>query len=347
MTNVTPIDNLLIPDIDVKKIIQTIRDISRLASFRQDRSDVLQERAQRVSAYLNNLDKNMRESFPVLLTALNSACGQSYFDALAELNDALARNDLTALDRQMVSEEVSNIKRNIESMLEGVEAKFTDRSRFLENEVRSLYRVEIGERADEPLKVARARKARILLDLNDHTLARAKCAEQRDALIKAQDVIREFNLADMYKNYIPEGKELDSLDMENPKKEAVKQGIELVRKVLGVVSEGIKYSELATSRNHLDQEIQSLTLLMDGLNRELQTAEDALSDISAVVDIGRQRRVVGEEIITVAGVWLGFSLNLDKLKRTDYTQAELSRFLNRYKTHLEVLSADYNSIMIH
>lgn len=347
MTNVTPIDNPLIPDIDVKKIIQTIRDISRLASFRQDRSDVLQERAQRVSAYLNNMDKTMRESFPVLLTALNSASGQSYFDALAELNDALNRNDLTVLDRQMVSEEVSNIKRNIESMLEAVEAKFTDRSRFLENEVRSLYRVEIGERADEPLKVARTRKARILMDLNDHTLAKAKYSEQRDALIKVQDVIREFSLAEMYKNYIPEGKELDSLDMENPKKEAVKQGIELVRKVLGVVSEGIKYSELASSRNNLDKEIQSLALLMDGLNRELQTAEDALSDISAVVEIGRQRRVVGEEIITVAGIWLGFSLNLDNLKRTDYTQAELSRFLNRYKNHLEALSADYNSIMIH
>lgn len=347
MNNVTPIDTQLIPAIDVKKIIQTIRDITRLANFRQERSDVLQERAQRASAYLNNLDKTLRESLPVLLTALNSASGQSYFDALAELNDALARNDLTAQDREMVSAEISIIKRNIESMLEGVEAKFTDLSRFLENEVRSLYRVEIGERADEPLKVARSRKARILLDLNDHTLTKAKRSEQRDALIKAQDVIREFNLADLYKNYIPEGKELDSLDMQNPKKEAVKQGIELVRKVLGVVSDGIKYSELATSRNNLDKEIQSLVLLMEGLNHELQIAEDALSDITAVVDISRQRRVVGEEIITVAGVWLGFSLNLDNLKRTDYTQAELSRLLNRYKIHLETLSADYNSIMMH
>jgi hypothetical protein len=347
MTNVTPIDNPRIPDIDVKKIIQTIRDISRLASFRQNRSDVLQERALRVSAYLNNIDKTMRESFPVLLTALNGATGQSYFDALAELNDALARNDLTAQDREMVGEEVVNIKRNIEAMLEGVEAKFTDRSRFLENEVRSLYRVEIDERADEPLKVARARKARILEELNDHSLSKAKAEHQRDTLIKAQDVIREFNLADMYKNYIPDGEALDGLDMENPKKEAVKQGIELVRKVLGVVSDGIKYSELATSRNNLDKEIQSLSQLKDGLNRELQTAEDALSDINAIVEVSRQRRTVGEEIITVAGVWLGFSLNLDNLKRMDYTQAELSRFLSRYKSHLATLSTDYNSIMIH
>jgi hypothetical protein len=65
------------------------------------------------------------------------------------------------------------------------------------------------------------------------------------------------------------------------------------------------------------------------------------------VEVSRQRRTVGEEIITVAGVWLGFSLNLDNLKRMDYTQAELSRFLNRYKSHLATLSTDYNSIMIH
>ncbi|MBK5554033.1 alpha-xenorhabdolysin family binary toxin subunit B [Pseudomonas sp. TH03] len=346
MNTVTAIDTHLIPYIDVKKIIQTIRDVSRLASFRQDRADVLQDRAQRVAAYLNNIDQTMRESFPVLLTALNSASGQSYFDALAELNDALARNDLTSQDRDMVSEEILNIKGNIEAMLAGVEAKFTDRSRFLENEVRSLYKVEIDERADEPLKVARERKARLLVALNDHSLSKATCVEQRDTLIKAQDVIREFNLADMYKDYIPDSKALDGLDMENPKKEAVKQGVELVRKVLGVVSGGIKYIELATSRNNLDKEIQALTQLMEGLNKNLQTAEDALSDINAVVEIGRQRRVVGEEVIAVVGVWLGFSMSLDKLKSTDYTQSELSRFLNRYKTHLEGLTADYNSIMI-
>src|SRR5471030_902194 len=116
MNTVTAIDTHLIPYIDVKKIIQTIRDVSRLASFRQDRADVLQDRAQRVAAYLNNIDQTMRESFPVLLTALNSASGQSYFDALAELNDALARNDLTSQDRDMVSEEILNIKGNIEAM---------------------------------------------------------------------------------------------------------------------------------------------------------------------------------------------------------------------------------------
>lgn len=346
MNTVTPIDTHLIPYIDVKKIIQTIRDVSRLAGFRQERSDVLQERAQRVAAYLNNIDQTMRESFPVLLTALNNASGQSYFDALAELNDALSRNDLTSQDRDMVNEEILNIKGNIEAVLEGVEAKFTDRSRFLENEVRSLYKVEIDERADEPLKAARERKARLLVALNDHSLRKATCVEQRDALIKAQDVIREFNLAQMYKDYIPDSKVLDSLDMENPKKEAVKQGIELVRKVLGVVSGGIKYIELATSRNNLDREIETLTQLMTGLNKDLQAAEDALSDINAVVEIGRQRKVVGEEINAVVGVWLGFSMSLDKLKGTDYTQSELSRFLNRYKTHLEGLTADYNSIMI-
>ncbi|MHC8327007.1 alpha-xenorhabdolysin family binary toxin subunit B [Pseudomonas sp. LB1P83] len=346
MSNVTLIDTPVIPVIDVKNIIQTIRDISRLANFRNERPDVLQERAHRVVAYLNNIDTALRESFPVLLTALSNASGQQWFEVLDELNGALARHDLTPEDRALVADELANVKGNINTMLEGVEAKFIARSRLLDNEVQSLYKIEIGERADEPLKVARDRKARILTQLNDHHLNKATCEEQRDTLIKAQDVIREFNLADMYKNYIPDAKALDGLDMENPKKEAVKQGIELVRKVLGVVSDGIKYSQLATSRNNLDLEIESITRLVEGLNNELQGAEDVFSDISAVVEISRRRRTAGEEIIVVAGVWRGFSMHLETLKNLEYNQAGLTRLLARYKSHLEGLAGDYNSTLI-
>lgn len=346
MSSVKPINENSLPRIDVKKIIQTIRDISRLANFRHERSDVLQERAQRVVAYLNNLDKNMREAFPVLLTALKGASGQNYFSALEELSGALTSNDLSAQDRDLIEGEVTNIKANIESMLDRVAAKFTAHALLLEGEVRSLYKIEIDERADEPLKVAKERKARVLAQLNEQTLAKAICVEKRDVLVKAQDVIREFNLAEMYKNYIPEGKALDDLDIENPKKEAVKQAIELVRKVLGVVSTGIKYIELANSRNNLDKEIQSISLLMDGLNSDLQLAEDTLSDVSAVIDISQQRRVVGDEIISVVGIWAGFPVALGSLKKTDYTPAHLSVLLNRYKAHLQTLSDDYNSIMI-
>jgi hypothetical protein len=346
MSSVTPIDTPVIPVIDVKNIIQTLRDISRLANFRNERPDVLQERAHRVVAYLNNIDTALRESFPVLLTALNNASGQQWFEVLDELNGALARHDLTPEDRALVADELANVKDNINTLLEGVEAKFIARSRLLENEVQSLYKIEIGERADEPLKVARERKARILAQLNDHHLNKATYEEQRDTLIKAQDVIREFNLADMYKNYIPDAKALDGLDMDNPKKEAVKQGIELVRKVLGVVSDGIKYSQLATSRNNLDLEIESITRLVAGLNNELQAAEDLFSDISAVVEISRRRRTAGEEIIVVAGVWRGFSMHLETLKNLEYNQAGLARLLARYKSHLEGLAGDYNSTLI-
>lgn len=85
---------------------------------------------------------------------------------------------------------------------------------------------------------------------------------------------------------------------------------------------------------------------MDGLSSDLQIAEDALSDVRAVVDISRQRRVVGDEIISVVGVWAGFPVALGTLKKTDYTRAHLSVLLNRYKAHLQALSDEYNSLMI-
>ncbi len=346
MSNVTPIDAPVIPVIDVTNIIQTLRDVSRLANFRSDRPDVLQERAQQVVAYMNNLDTTLRESFPVLLTALNNTSGQQWFDVLDELNGALERHDLTSQDRASVTEELLNVKGNIAAMLDSIEAKFVARSRRLEGAVHNLYKIEIGERADGPLEVARARKARVLAQLNDHNLNKATCMEQRDALVKAQDVIREFNLADMYKNYIPDGEALNSLDMENPKKEAVKQGVELVRKVLRVVCDGIKYSQLATSRSNLELEIQTIARRIEGLNHELRGAENVLSDITAVVEISRRRRMAGEEILRLSGVWRCFSMHLETLKNLEYSHAGLSRFLSRYKNHLEGLEGDYNSTLI-
>ncbi|WP_367084539.1 alpha-xenorhabdolysin family binary toxin subunit B [Pseudomonas sp. HOU2] len=346
MNGVTPINTPHFPTVDVKNIVQTIRDISTLARFRNVRSEVLQERAQQVAAYLNNTDQSLREAFPILLTALSNASGDSYFAALDELRDALSRDDLTDEDRSLVNGEMRNLKSNVEAMLERVEARFAECAQRLEQDVRSVYNVEIGERASEPLNVAKERKARILTHLAEHSHNKATCVEQRDTLIKAQDVIREFNLADMYKNYIPTNKELDSLDMENPKKEAVKQGIELVRKVLGVVSDGIKYSELAKSRDHLDKEIQSISQAMDALNTDLQVAEDVLADANAVVEISRRRRVAGEEIMTVANIWRGFAVALERLTETDYAPGDLSLMVKRYRDHLQSLSADYNAMMI-
>lgn len=346
MNGVTPIVTVHIQAIDAKKIVQTIRDISKLARFRNDRSDVLQERAQRIAAYLNNTDQALRESFPVLLTALNNAKGESYFAALDELREALGRGDLGQEDRTLIGGEIRNIKGNIEAMLERVETRFRECAQRLEYDVTSVYKVEIEERADEPLRVAKERKARILAQLNEHSSNKATCVEQRDILVKAQDVIREFNLADMYKNYIPSGDALDKIDMENPKKEAVKQGIELVRKVLGVISDGIKYSELATSRNNLDKEIQTISQLMEGLNSDLDVAEDVLSDANAVADISRQRRVAGEEVMAVANVWKGFAVAVARLKDTEYAPNDLSSLLGRYRVHLDTLSADYNTLMI-
>jgi hypothetical protein len=346
MNGVTPIVTVHIQAIDAKKIVQTIRDISKLARFRNDRSDVLQERAQRIAAYLNNTDQALRESFPVLLTALNNAKGESYFAALDELHEALGRGDLSHEDRTLIGGEIRNIKGNIEAMLERVETRFRECAQRLEYDVTSVYKVEIEGRADEPLRVAKERKTRILAQLNEHSSNKATCVEQRDILVKAQDVIREFNLADMYKNYIPSADALDKIDMENPKKEAVKQGIELVRKVLGVISDGIKYSELATSRNNLDKEIQTISQLMEGLNSDLDAAEDVLSDANAVADISRQRRVAGEEVMAVANVWKGFAVAVARLKDTEYAPSDLSSLLGRYRVHLETLSAEYNTLMI-
>ncbi|MDD0980443.1 alpha-xenorhabdolysin family binary toxin subunit B [Pseudomonas shahriarae] len=347
MSNVISIASGIISAVDVNKIVQTSRDISRLTNFKNALSDdVLHERARQVAAYLKNIDTTMRESFPMLLTALSNSYGQSFFDTLDELKGALDRKDLGDSDRDLVSKEFLSIKGNIELMLNEVAAKFNDRSRLLDKEVISLYKVEIGDRTDQPLKLARDLMDRVLAQLNEQNLKKSTCVEQRDTLIKAQDVIRQTNLADIFQTYLPDAGALSSLDLATPEKEAIKQAIALLKKILGVVSDGIKYIELATARTNLDKEIDVLNQSISGLNGELKSAENTLSDVSAVAEISLKRLVAGKKIDIVVGIWIEFSTNLAVLKSGDYSEADLATFLNRYKTHLEVLTKDYNSVMI-
>ncbi|MCU1750258.1 alpha-xenorhabdolysin family binary toxin subunit B [Pseudomonas sp. 6D_7.1_Bac1] len=346
MNPVTPINAGLIPAIDVKSIIQTTRDISKLTNFRAYLpNDLLQERARQVALYLQMTDTTLRESFPILLTALKNADGQGYFSVLDELKAALA-GDLSPADREACNDEVVNIKAALANMLEGVSAKFTFRSESVKSQAMSVYKVEIGERVNPSLQLAKDRISRISDDLNKLYLTKATCVEQRDTLVKAQDVIRKTNLADIFQTYLPDGDDLNNLDLATPEKEAIKQAIALVKKALGILSDGIKYIELATARNNLDKEIESLTKSITESNSEFKKAQDALSDVVAVGDIDGLRMVAVNELDLVASIWMGCSSSLAGLKNTDFTQSDLSSLLSRYKMHLEKLSADYNNFML-
>lgn len=346
MSNVVVISANRIPGINVKNIIQTTRDISKLTSFRiYLPNDLLQERARQVAMYLQMIDTTLRESFPILLTALKNADSQSYFSVLDELKEALA-GDLSPADRAACNDELVNIKAALANMLEGVSAKFSLRSESVKNQALSIFKVEIGERVNTSLQLAKDRISRISDDLNKLYLTRAERVEERDTLVKAQDVIRETNLADIFQTFLPDAAALDSLDLTNPKKEAIKQAILMVKRVLGLYSDAIKYTELATARNNLDKEIENLTQSINGTNGELKKAQDTLSDVVAVGDIDSLRMVAVKELDLVASIWMACSSSLAGLKNTDFTPSDLSSLLSRYKMHLEGLTADYNSFMI-
>lgn len=347
MNSVTPINAGQIPAINAKNIVRTIRDIAKLTNFSAPLTDdYLQDTARRVSLYLKNVDTTLRDSFPVLQTSIQNSYCQKYFTVIDELNTELANPDLSAEDRELFNEDIAYFKASIAGILDKVSAKFTSQAESISKQALDIYKLELGERSNPTLQLAKDRMTRISNQLSESSITKANRVEQRDALVKAQDIIRQTNLADIFQMYLPDGAVLDGLDLTNPEKEAIKQAIELVKKLLGVLSTAIKYSELATARNNLDKEIEKLAQVIAGLNTERKLAEDTLGDVLAVRDINELRLVALKEIDLVASIWKQFPFSLDILKSSDLTKDDVAALLNRYKGHLEVFSSDYYNVLL-
>ncbi len=347
MNQVTPINAGQIPDVDAKKIVYTTRDIAKLTNFSVPLpDDYLQGTARRVWLYLKVVDATLRESFPVLLTSIQNSYGQKYFSVIDELKAELANPELSDDDRALFNSDIAYFKASVVTMLDKVSAKFISQSESVSKQALDIYKLEIGDRINPTLQLAKERMTRVSNQLTEASNTKANYVEQRDTLIKAQDVIRATNLADIFQTYLPDGAVLDGLDLTNPEKEAVKQAIELVKKLLGVLSSGIKYSELATARNNLDKEIDKLTQVIAGFNSERKLAEETLGDVLAVGEVNELRLVALKEIDLVANIWKQFSMSLGVLKNSDFTKDDVAALLNRYKVHLEVLSFDYDNVLL-
>ncbi|TPG65689.1 hypothetical protein EAH78_31585 [Pseudomonas arsenicoxydans] len=282
----------------------------------------------------------------MLLTSIQNSYGQKYFSVIDELKTELDNPELSADDRALFNTEIAYFKASVVTMLDKVSAKFISQSESVGKQALDIYKLEIGDRINPTLQRAKERMARISNQLTEVSKTKESYVQQRDTLIMAQDVIRETNLADIFQTYLPDSAALDGLNLTNPKKEAIKQAIQLVKKLLGVLSTAIKYSELATARNNLDKEIDKLTQAIAGLNSERKLAEDTLGDVLAVGEVNQLRMVALKEIDLVASIWKQSTMSLGILKNSDFTKDDVAALLNRYKVHLEVFSSDYHNVLL-
>ncbi|WP_304952573.1 alpha-xenorhabdolysin family binary toxin subunit B [Xenorhabdus sp. BG5] len=232
--------------------------------------------------------------------------------------------------------------------IDHVIVNFSNSTKQLDGKINDIRNMVIAERLGELLTQTESQKAKLLSDIESKAEKRNKLDVERAKIIESQDVIRENNIADMFKDFIPSASDIDGLDFTQPKKEAIKQaikqGVEIARKILGKVSEGLKYIDLADARMKLSDQIDQVIKESDALKVTLRETEQRLSGLKDVMQIEAERTIMLAEAVKLVQAWNAFATQLHRLSGNKVDQKYLTSLINDQLDFLANLTSQYNML---
>jgi len=327
MSNVTPIATAVTSyaEPDFSLIAQFIKDISRLAVFQTDKLMAVMDKAQRTSGYALDLDKALGEQLVAVSTKAQSLDFSDLFSQLAEIDGELAKGKLSPSEVKAAKEAREELTGLFGTRIVDLKATLRQAAGAVKQKAAEVRGVVLAERTQETLTEQKSRQPELTKAIADKRADWKSTDADRAKIITAQDVIRARNLIDIYKDYIP--KDLEKIDLKKPEAEAIRLGVELLKKIMGEVSEGFKYSDLADQRKAFDGKIAQIDLDIQALLAD-QRANDALiGDLSAVMSIDEKRNAVVGEANKVTVALTGFADELDALDGAAVTEASVSKVM--------------------
>jgi hypothetical protein len=318
------------PEPDFSVIAQSTKDISRLAFFQTDTMKAVTEKASRVSSYALDLQTIVGEQLVNLSTEVKGLDFQDLFGQLSQIDAELAKGTLSAADKQEVLLARGELETVFSGRVDGLRQKLGTATAAVQGKSDEISAVVLAERVEEALKRATDRKPELVTAIQEKRDAWQGFVDDRKKIIEAQDVIRARNIADIIKDFIP--KDLEKLDLKKPEAEAIRLGVEVLKKILGEISEGFKYSDLADQRKALDGKISALDVDIKGLEAD-QIANDALlGDLTAVMNIHSKRAVLLDEVKKLPVAFTGFADTLGRLSGSQVTEATVISVMQTIKT---------------
>ncbi|WP_338845344.1 alpha-xenorhabdolysin family binary toxin subunit B [Massilia sp. W12] len=315
MATVTPLNPSALsnPDVSMQDIFQGVKNINRAVFFKSAQYQILQQKAERARNYAQEAESLLRRDIPSLQSELDNAAPDSYFSMIAEIEAGLKEAGLAPEDIAALQEERANTIESLSAALAETHAKFKKSSSELANKIFELEKVVLLERIEGPLADEQKRHAEILHDINVKETRKKEVSAARDKIIAAQDVIRAKNIADTFKDFLPAASDLSALDLAAPEVEAIKQSIEIARKTLGIVSDGIKYTQLADARRQLEAEMDKISADIGVLRTRLKGSDDIIEDLTAVLQIDKHKKNIITETRKIIRSWQNFTETLGAL----------------------------------
>ncbi len=335
------------PEINIKNFKQSIKNIFRLVEFQNQGIDAIKEKATRVKLYARELDERIQSAIPNLLSYLNNMQIQGYCDSITEIDTAHADPNFRKEDEAALLEARVEILMNLNGELARIERLFCENNHALGRKIADLRHVMIAGRVEDSLIGEQKRQKELSADIAQKIQNKLSLKEERTKIVESQDLVRQYNLADLFKDYLPSGSDIDSLDLTLTGKEAIKQGIKqgiaILKKTLGTVSEGLKYSDLAKVRKKLDGQIEHIDGEITALKANLEQVEQFIKNINAVLQIDVEREFVLIEAEKLHQAWQMFTRELTRLQNTDTNALNLNQLLQGQKTFLEDLTKQYSA----
>ncbi|SFU70869.1 alpha-xenorhabdolysin family binary toxin subunit B [Xenorhabdus koppenhoeferi] len=333
---------------DIKAMNHAVNTIWLLAQRQTSGIEIIGDKVKRISLYSREFDEMVRDSLAQFIPVLKQLTSDTAFQTITEIDAALADPSLSEDDRQALILERNNLIQSLSKDINNVIVNFTDRANKLTNKISDISDMVITERLQDLLTQMESQKTELQTDIDEKIEKKNKLDVDRAKIIESQDVIRENNIADMFKDFIPSAKDIDGRDFTQPEKEAIKQaikqGAEMARKILGKVSEGLKYIDLANARMKLSDQIDQLVKETDVVKTKMREIDLRLSGIRDVMQIDVERTILLSEAVKIEQAWTEFANQLHKLLGNEINQHDLISLVNSQLDFLDNLASQYNML---
>ncbi|MDX7991104.1 alpha-xenorhabdolysin family binary toxin subunit B [Xenorhabdus littoralis] len=338
----------LYPEVNIKSLNQAVNTIWILVERQTSGIAIIGEKVERVRLYSRELNELVRDSVSQLKPILSQFAAGDIFKTILQIDEGLADPALGEDDRNAFLEERDQLIQKLSKDIDQVIINFSSRTSQVSGKISDIRKMVIAERLQDLLTQIESQKTELQSDIEQKTEKRNKLVADRDKIIESQDVIRANNIADMFKDFIPSASDIDSLDLTQPKKEAIKQaikqGAEIARKILDKISEGLKYIDLADARMKLSDEIDQVINETDLIKNKLRETGLRFSGLKDVVQIDSERTIMLSEAVKLEQAWGSFASQLYQLSGNEVNQKGLTSLINGQLDFLDNLALQYNEL---
>lgn len=300
----------------------------------------LREKSQRLVGYVQTSNENLKHSLIESKAKLESQNIASYTTQLERLFLSLNDPALPDMKKKLLSQAADQLRGNLQRLIVEVEILFSAIADRFFDELSRIEDVLIEVHIPDALQGKSQQKRTLEKALGEIETQKQLLITRKNMLIDSLDIMRRRNLIDMFSDYLPTDQEIEGLNLTQPEVEALKQGINLYRKMAQNLSEGVEYAKLADARDQLYRDIEKLNQEGRQLSAELSTIQHELQDVSSLAGIDAERDRYVAEARKLLNSLDFFSARLHNLLKLEM-YSEISKLLDEKLHYLNAILREY------